>query len=93
MTVSSRWYQRYARAGRGSKIELWTLAHQPQWIAPGKTLRVITEKGATIHWSFDGWTTANDLEMCDVRFGCWFGDLPSDQLQPAARIVFTFFVA
>jgi hypothetical protein len=24
-----------------------------------------------------------------VGFGCWFGDLPSDQLQAGARILFT----
>jgi glucoamylase len=83
-------YQRYARAKTGSKIEMWALAHQPPQIAQGKTLRIITEKAGTIHWSFDGWTTADDLEMCDAGFGCWFGDLPSDQLQPGARIVFTF---
>lgn len=83
-------YQRYAKAGTGSKIEMWTLAHQPQRIAPGNTLRIITEKAATIHWSFDGWATAYDLETRDTGLGCWFGDLPSDQLQPGTRIVFAF---
>ncbi len=83
-------YQRYAKAQTGSKIEMWTLAHQPQRIAQGKTLRIITKKAGTIHWSFDGWVTSNDLEMRDTGFGCWFADLPSDQLQPAARIIFTF---
>jgi len=83
-------YQRYAKAGTGSKIEMWTLAHQPQRIAPGKTLRIITEKAATIHWSFDGWTTANDLVTRDAGFGCCFADLPSAKLSTGARIVFTF---
>jgi glucoamylase len=82
-------YQRYAKAGTGSKIEIWTLAHQPQRIAQGKTLRIITEKDAAIHWSFDGWATVNDLVTRDVGFGCCFGDLPSDQLQAGARILFT----
>jgi glucoamylase len=83
-------YQRYAKAGTGSKIEMWTFVHQPQRIALGKTLRIITENAATIHWSFDGWATSNDLETRDAGFGCWFGDLPSDQLEVGARIVFTF---
>lgn len=83
-------YQRYAKAGAGSKIEMWTLAHQLQRIAPGKTLRIITDKPATIHWSFDGWATANDLETRATGLGCWFEDLPSDQLQAGARVVFTF---
>jgi hypothetical protein len=68
-----------------------TLSHQPQRIAQGKTLRIITEKAATIHWSYDdGWATANDLEPRDAGFGCWFGDLPSDQLQAGALLAFTF---
>jgi glucoamylase len=83
-------YQRYAKAGTGSKIEMWTLAHQVQRIAKGKTLRIITDKAAKIHWSFDGWTTANDSQTHDTGFGCWFADLPSDQLPAGANIVFTF---
>jgi glucoamylase len=83
-------YQRYAKAGTASKIEMWTLAHQLQQIAPGKTLRIITEKAATIHWSFDGWATANDLTACDTGLGCWFGDLPANMLDVGARLVFTF---
>jgi glucoamylase len=83
-------YQRYAKGGTGSKMEMWTLAHQLQQIAAGKTLRIITDKAATIHWSFDDWATTNDLETRDVGFGCWFGDLPTDQLQSGAKIVFTF---
>lgn len=83
-------FQRYAKAATGSRIEMWTLAHQPQRIVQGKTLRIITEKAATIHWSFDGWATTNDAETRDTGLGCWFADLPSDELLPGARIVFTF---
>jgi glucoamylase len=83
-------YQRYAKDATGSKIEMWTLAHQVQRIAKGKTFRIITGKAAKIHWSFDGWTTANDLETHDAGFGCWFADLASDKLPAAANIVFTF---
>lgn len=83
-------YQRYAKARTGSKMEMWTLAHQLQRIVQGKTLRIITEKAATIHWSFDGWATANDLATRDAGFGCWFADLPGDQLRVGDRVLFTF---
>lgn len=83
-------YLRYSKGKTGSTVEMWTLVHQMRQIAQGKTLRIITEKAATIHWSFDGWATANDLVTRDTGFGCWFGDLPSDPLQAGARIVFTF---
>lgn len=82
-------YQRYAKGATGSNTEMWTLAHQPQRITQGKTLRIITERAATIHWSADGWATANDLNTRDAGIGCWFGDVPSNQLQAGAIIVFT----
>jgi glucoamylase len=82
-------YQRYAKGGTGSKIDMWTLAHQLQRIAQGKILRIITEKAAAIHWSFDGWKTVNDFVTQDAGFGCWFGDVPSAQLKIGAGIVFT----
>ena len=83
-------YQRYAKAKTGSQIEMWTFAHHPEQMAQGKTLRIITDRATKIHWSFDGWATANDLETRVTGIDCWFGDLPSDQLQADARIVFTF---
>ena len=82
-------YQRYAKAGTSSAIDMWTLAQQPQQIAKGKRLRIITDRSAKIHWSVDGWATANDLETREAGLGCWFADLPSDQLPAGARIVFT----
>lgn len=83
-------YQRYAVAKTGSKIEMWMFNRQLQRILKGKTLRVITEKAAKVRWSFDSWTTANDMETHDTGFGCWFADLPSDQLEVGSSIVFTF---
>lgn len=83
-------YQRYVKGGADSKIEMWTLAHQPRVIAKGKTLRIITQASAKIHWSFDGWVTANDLDTRGAGLGCGFADLPSDQLQAGTPIVFTF---
>ena len=83
-------YQRYAKEKTGSEIEMWTLAHQPPQIAECKTLRIITEKPATIHWSSDEWATANDTKTQDAGFGCWFADLPSHHLKAGSRIVFTF---
>jgi glucoamylase len=82
-------YQRYAIAKMGSKIEMWSLAHQPQQIAPGKTLRVISHGPGMIRWSSDAWATATDVQMRDAGFGCWFGDLPTDRLVGGARVVFT----
>jgi len=57
-------YQRYAVAKTCTNMECERaiIYHQLRWIAQGKTLRIVIEKAATIHWSFDKWATANDLE-------------------------------
>ena len=83
-------YQRYAKGGKSSMIEMWTFAHPVVRIDAGKTLRLITPLSAMIHWSADGWTTAHDLKMHDTGIGCWFGDLPTNQLGSGARVDFTF---
>ncbi len=83
-------YQRYAKAGKGSMIEMWTIGHQLPRIRRGKTLRIITEDEAAIRWSIDGWKTTDELVARDAGFGCWFGDLPSDGLPAGTRVEFTF---
>jgi glucoamylase len=83
-------YQRYAKGGQTSTIEMWTFGHPAGRIEAGKTLRLITPCFATVHWSADGWATVHDLEMRDTTVGCWFGDLPTTRLAAGARIEFTF---
>jgi glucoamylase len=83
-------YQRYAKERTGSQFEIWTFAHQPQRIAKGKTLRIITEAAAKVHWSCDEWATATDTETQETGLGCWFADLPMPNLRAGARVRFTF---
>ncbi len=83
-------YQRYAKGGQTSAIEMWTFGHPAGRMAAGKTLRLITPLSATVHWTSDGWTTVHDLEMRDTAVGCWFGDLPTIHLAAGGRVDFTF---
>ena len=83
-------YQRYAKAGTGSKIEMWSFAYQPQRIGRGKVLRIITEQAAKIHWSSDTWATPQDKQTCDSGLGLHWADLPTDKLPDRTRLVFTF---
>ena len=83
-------YQRYAKAGTGSKIEMWSFAYQPQRIGTGKVLRIITEQAAKIHWSSDAWTTPHDKQTRDSGLGVYCADLPTDKLPDGTRLVFTF---
>lgn len=83
-------FERYVKNKTGSTIEMWSMAHQVPHFKPGKTLRIITDKESTLHWSSDGWATVNDLIMSDAGIGCWFADVPTKSLQIGTRIDFTF---
>jgi glucoamylase len=44
----------------------------------------------TVHWSIDGWKTAQDTNTRDP-LGAFVADLPTDQLAVGSQIVFTFY--
>jgi glucoamylase len=69
---------------------MWTFAHKSQRIKKGKRLRIITAQAAKIHWSFDGWATAIDVETRTSGLGINWADLPTDKLPNGTRVVFTF---
>jgi glucoamylase len=81
---------RYCNKKRESRIEMWSLAHQPPRIPKGRILRVILGAPADIVWSLDDWNTTRDGEAADSGIGCWFLDLPVSELPAGTRIEFTF---
>jgi len=82
--------ERYADNKTGSKVEMWTFAHQPQQIRQKQILRIVTATPATIRWTMDEWKTVKDSETSDSGLRCWFVDLPSSGLPSGAKIQFTF---
>ena len=70
-------YRRYAVGKQSSNLEIWTQHHQPSRILPGKTLRIIFESPAIVHWSGDDWATKHDIETVST-LGLHYVDLPSE---------------
>ena len=83
-------HERYAKARKGSKMEMWTFAHQVKQVGKGKRLRMITGPAATIHWSFDGWVTAKDTPTRNCGLGLNWADLPTEGLPGGSTVAFTF---
>ncbi len=83
-------HERYVKNENSSRLEIWTFAHQPQRIAPGKTLRIILAAPAGIRWSVNGWASAHEVEARETGLGCWYADLPSSDAGSGADVVFTF---
>ncbi len=82
-------YQRYAKGKKGSKCEMWTLAHQTPSIPAGKSLCIVLDQPATIHWSTDGWATVHDTPTYDAGLQCWVVDLPAKNLPVGTLLDFT----
>jgi glucoamylase len=83
-------FQRYARGRPGSKMEMWTFAHQPARLRKGNGLRIIAEASAKIHWTSDGWASASDLET-SASLGLHWADLPTAALPSGTKVVFTLY--
>ena len=80
---------RYAAGPYDCAAEIWLLAHQCASIRPGKPLRLILPRPATVRWSFDGWQTTAETPSAALDGDCHFIDLPSSNLPDGAVIAFT----
>jgi glucoamylase len=83
--------QRYQVEKRKSPYWGWRFNNKCRTIPPGKTLRLVLRAPARVHWSFDGWDTANDTEADNTGLGAHVVDLPTAQLPAGSRIIFTFY--
>ena len=83
--------QRYVLEKRRCMIFTWRFNNKPRSIPCGKTLRLDLLSPAMVHWSFDGWQTAQDSSTWDTGLGVHVVDLPTEKLTVGRQIVFTFY--
>jgi len=83
--------QRYRVEQRRSLYWEWRFNNKCRTMPSGKDLRIAVMAPATMHWSDDGWKTANDVMARDTGTGIFVADLAASQLVPGRSIVFTFF--
>ncbi len=80
--------RRYAGGGRGPPREIWTFRRRPATARAGEGLRVQAGAAFSLHWSRDGWTSAEDTAATATAPGIHFVDLPP--LGAGAGWTFTF---
>ena len=83
--------QRYLVEKRQRTIFGWRMNNKTRTIPRGKTLRIVLISPATVHWSIDGWKTAQDTKTRDSGLGIHTLDLPTASLPVGGQAVFTFF--
>jgi glucoamylase len=82
--------QRYQVEKQKAAYFEWRFNNKCRTMPQGKKLRLLLPSPASVHWSFDGWQTAQDTLTRDP-LGVFVADLPTDQLAVGHEIVFTFY--
>jgi glucoamylase len=82
--------RRYGSSRVASKIEVFKMRRPIREIPAGSSLRIINENRFRVHWSIDGWATANDTESSKVGYSGSYADLPTAAEQ-SGTISFTLF--
>jgi glucoamylase len=83
--------QRYQIEKRASRHWDWRFNNKRRTMPRGKQLRISLLSPALVHWSFDGWQTAQDSRTQDTGLGMYVVDLPSEQLAAGKDVVFTLY--
>jgi glucoamylase len=81
---------RYQVEGKKSVYCEWRFNNKCRTIPRGKKLRLLLPAPAVVHWSFDGWVTAQDTNTRDP-LGVFVADLPSHPLAAGREIAFTLY--
>ena len=83
--------KRYCVEHRKARYWSWRFNNKCRTMPKGKTLRIALLAPAMLHWSRDGWQTAQDTSTRDTGIGIHFADLPTSTLDPGHGVVFTFY--
>ncbi len=83
--------ERYLLRKTGSPLAIWRHNNKIHSLQSGKTLRVEVSEPATVHWSTDGWTTANDTATRDTGLGVHIADLATQGVVSGGAVTFTIY--
>ncbi|MEA2540258.1 MAG: glucoamylase, partial [Acidobacteriaceae bacterium] len=86
-------FERYVAGGkRDSAYEMWTFRHRTRRVPAGRTLRLILQTSATVHWTTDHWANIGNSDTVAAALGdLHFFDLPTAELPAGAHTEWTFF--
>ena len=80
-------FDRYVVGGkRDSACEIWTFRHRTRRVPAGRTLRLILQTSATVHWTTDQWANTGKGDTAAAALGdLHFFDLPTAELPAGAH--------
>jgi glucoamylase len=83
--------QRYLCDRRSPQLALWCFNNKRRSMPTGRTLRLVTQAPAMVHWSATDWQCSCDADSVDSGLGLWYTDLPIRLVEPGTVVRFTFY--
>jgi glucoamylase len=87
----SQTVKRYQVEKRTAAFHEWRYNNKCRTVRAGRDLRIALLSPALVHWSFDNWQTANDVNTRNSGVGIHAVELPTGALDAGRTVVFTFF--
>jgi glucoamylase len=84
--------ERYLKERGRKNLEVWKPIRQVREVAAGQVLRIQASEAFRLHWTNDGWASANDTPSTSTGIGIEFADIAIHENQ-SAPVQFTFFWA
>src|SRR5581483_2700586 len=84
-------FERYCGPrGPRRRVHVWSFLYPALRVGAGTTLRIIAEDEFQLHWSDDGWRTANDAPSRTNLLDVHYADIETAREPPGRELVFTF---
>jgi glucoamylase len=74
----------------GPPMAFWRCNHKCRSMGAGQTLRIELRTPASIRWSIDNWTNAQDTPTTDSGLGMHYADIDVARVPVGGRVLFTF---
>src|SRR5437764_2017391 len=81
--------RRYTEVPPQEPAFVWSHKHQLTKLLAGRRFKVQLPRPGSVHYSFDGWTTFDDVEAVDTTLGSWVADVPTHKLTPGETFAWT----
>jgi len=82
--------RRYLKQTNTPRCRPWRPDWRAETLPAGRVLRIDLPEAATVHWSADRWGTVTDSTTQETGLGVHTLALPTEDLAPGTRIVFTW---
>ena len=84
-------YNRYVGSKVEAHINYWNLRDQIRRVKKGDVIRIVLGEAAKIHFTFDQWGSAKDVEASQFDANLFLSDFETESEKNSSSFIFTIF--